>query len=96
MLKPIAISFFLTILWVGATSASAACQKSYVCDGNGQNCRYQDICSSKLDLPSINVPPIPALPPVGLKPLPSMSLPPLGTTKCTYLQVNGQWRNVCH
>jgi hypothetical protein len=31
-----------------------------------------------------------------LKPLPSLALPPLGSSKCEYMQVNGRWQNVCH
>jgi hypothetical protein len=85
----------IALLLASSSPAQAACQQSWVCDGNGMNCGYRDICSSTLDLPSTNVAPLPALPPVTLKPLPSVSLPPLGTSGCQYLQVNGQWQNVC-
>jgi hypothetical protein len=29
------------------------------------------------------------------KPLPSLRVPPIGTTQCDYMQVNGRWQNVC-
>lgn len=79
-----------------AASAYAECRRAQVCDDYGQNCRYQDICDSTLDLPSVGLNPLSALPSMELKPLPSMELPPLGTSKCEYQQVNGQWQNVCH
>ncbi len=85
-----------TIFFLSSAVAFAECRRSHVCDGNGQNCRYQDICSSNLDLPSIGLNPLPSLPPMELKPLPSIELPPLGTTRCEYLQVNGHWQNICH
>ncbi len=78
-----------------AGSAFAQCQRAQVCDGYGQNCRYQDVCKSTLDLPSVGLNPLPALPSMELKPLPSMQLPPLGTTRCEYKQVNGHWQNIC-
>lgn len=78
-----------------STSAFAECRRAYVCDDYSRNCRYQDICSSTLDLPSVGLNPLPALPSMELKPLPSMELPPLGTTKCEYKQVDGKWQNVC-
>ena len=88
LLATVAVSAF-------ALPAHAECRRAHVCDSYGQNCRYQDICNSTLDLPSAGMNPLPALPSVELKPLPSMELPPLGTSKCEYKQVNGQWRNVC-
>lgn len=85
-----------TLLVVGyANVANAACRKSQVCDGYGNNCRVQDICDSTLDLPSVGLAPLRPLPSMELKPLPSMELPPLGTTQCQYMQVNGRWQNVC-
>lgn len=78
-----------------SNTAFAECQRSYVCNSYGQDCRYQDVCDSKIDLPSVGLNPLPALPSTQLKPLPSMQLPPLGTSKCEYLQVNGRWQNVC-
>ena len=85
-----------TVLVVGlADIAGAACKKSHVCDDYGNNCRVQDICDSKLDLPSIELAPLRPLPSMELKPLPSMELPPLGTSQCQYVQVNGVWQNVC-
>jgi len=74
--------------------ANAACRASNVCDDYGQNCRVMDICDSSIDIPSTNIPPL-TLPSAELKPLPSLDLPPLGTNSCEYMQVNGQWQNVC-
>src|SRR3989338_4037580 len=76
--------------------AQAGCKRSYVCDDWGNNCRYQDICDSSFDLPSTNLAPLPPIHNPGLKPLPSISLPPLGTSKCEYKVVNGYWQNVCY
>jgi len=90
---------FFVVLAVSVTLSAisqATCVKSYVCDNWGQNCRYQDICDSNIDLPSTNLQPLPSLPSTQLKPLPSMNLPPLGTSKCEYKQVNGVWQNVCY
>ena len=75
--------------------AAAECRKAQVCDDYGNNCRVQQICSSTLDIPSIEVDPLRPLPSMQIKPLPSVGLPPLGTSKCEYKQVNGQWQNVC-
>ena len=90
-----AVAFLVVALFnlVAPSPSSAECRKSWVCD-NGR-CGYRDICTSTLDLPSINIPPLPALPTIQLKPLPSLALPPLGTTSCRYMVVNGRWQNVC-
>jgi hypothetical protein len=87
----------IAILFVSlsTSNAFAECRRAHVCDNVGQNCRYQDICNSTLDLPSVGLNPLPALPSMELKPLPSMALPPLGTSKCDYVLVNGRWQNVC-
>jgi len=87
---------FLAVFFISSSTVFAECRKSHVCDGNGQNCRYQDICSSTLDLPSVGLNPLPPLPTMELKPLPSLALPPLGTSRCEYMQVNGHWQNICH
>ena len=79
-----------------ASGAMAECHKAQVCDDYGNNCQVQDICSSNIDLPSVELAPLRPLPSMELKPLPSMELPPLGTTHCEYEQVNGEWVNVCH
>jgi len=79
-----------------AVSAEARCVKSHVCDNWGNNCRYQDVCDSSLDLPSTNLQPLPPVRSPGLKPLPSTELPPLGTSRCEYKVVNGHWQNVCY
>ncbi|MFZ6656867.1 hypothetical protein [Undibacterium sp. TJN19] len=95
-MKKINSVFLVGLLAIGsATPGYAACKKARVCDDFGNNCKIQDICDSKLDLPSVQLPPPQPLPPTQLKPLPSTSLPPLGTTKCEYKQVNGAWKNVC-
>lgn len=85
----------VSVASIFAPTAYAECVRASVCDDYGQNCRYQDVCDTKLDLPSVGLNPLPALPSMQLKPLPSMELPPLGTTKCEYKQVNGQWQNIC-
>lgn len=95
-MKAILFVSVLTAFVMSSTASFAECRKSHVCDGNGQNCRYQDVCSSKLDLPSVGLNPLTPLPPMDLKPLPSLALPPLGTSRCEYLQVNGRWQNICH
>jgi hypothetical protein len=95
MNKLIQLILAVSVTVAFSANAYAECRRAHVCDGYGQNCRYQDICDSKLDLPSVGLNPLPALPSVELKPLPSMNLPPLGTSKCEYKQVNGQWQNVC-
>ncbi len=86
----------VAIIAIYSNNARAECKRAYVCDDYGQNCRYQDICNSTLDLPSVGLNPLPSLPSTQLKPLPSIGLPPLGTNKCEYRQVNGQWQNICH
>lgn len=83
----------LTLLLSGYTQGD--CQMSYVCHDYGSDCEYIDICDDALDLPSVDVPPLPALPSTDMKPLPSLDLPPLGTGECEYKQVDGEWQNVC-
>ena len=95
-MKKINQSVVLAVTLACSFSIQAACQRSHVCDDYGQNCRYQDICTSTLDLPSIQLDPLPSLPTLAIKPLPSIELPPIGTRKCDYKQVNGRWQNVCH
>ena len=89
-MKKIIIFVFFVIT---SFQVNAVCQSSNVCDGYG-NCSIQDICDSTLDMPSVNIAPL-SLPSLSLEPMPSLALPPLGTTKCRYMQVNGQWQNVC-
>lgn len=96
MNKSIWMALTVSLASIIATSAYAECKRAHVCDDYGSNCSYQDICSSTMDLPSVELDPLPALPSMKLKPLPSMELPPLGTTSCEYKQVNGEWQNVCH
>lgn len=73
----------------------AECHKAQICDDFGQNCRAQDICDETTDVPSADIDPPSPMPSADLKPLPSTNLPPPGTTHCEYMQVNGQWQNVC-
>lgn len=89
-------------LFIGAIIAfgildisEANCRKAQVCDDHGMNCQVQDLCDSTIDLPSVGLAPLTPLPSTQLKPLPSVGLPPLGTAQCQYMQVNGQWQNVC-
>ena len=84
------------VIVLGISSlGEAKCRKAQVCDDFGMNCRVQDICDGTLDLPSVDIAPLTPLPSTQLKPLPSVSLPLLGTSKCEYKQVNGRWQNVC-
>lgn len=88
--------FAVAILALGISSiAEAKCRKSQVCDDHGMNCRVQDVCDSTLDLPSVELAPLRPLSSTQLKPLPSVDLPPLGASKCQYMQVNGRWQNIC-
>ena len=77
-----------------SANINAQCLKSYVCDDYG-NCGYVDICDSSIDLPSINVP-IRPLDNIDVKPPASIAVPPIGTSKCQYMDVNGTWQNVCY
>ncbi len=84
------------ILILGFSSLiEAKCRKSHICDDYGRNCRVQDICDSTLDLPSVGLAPIKSLSMPGLKPLPSIRIPPIGTSKCRQTMVNGNWQNIC-
>ncbi len=83
----------ISSILASVTLAEATCTNSEVCDDDG-NCGYQDVCDSTLDLPSTNVP-MPSLPNIDIKPLPSLQIPPLGTSGCKYMSVNGRWQLVC-
>lgn len=80
-------------------SALAECRKKCVCDDNNRNCKVQQICQSKFDLPSIEVDPIcydTNIRAVPIKPLEQpMQVAPLNTTHCQLKLVNGRWQNVC-
>lgn len=84
---------FLTLL--AALNADAKCKKSYVCDDYNQNCRYVDICDNSMDMPSMEMDPPPSMNMPGLKPFKSMQFPPMGTTECRQMVVNGRWEEVC-
>ena len=90
-----ALGLTTVILVIFSTTANSECRRAHVCDDDGENCQYMDICDDVLDLPSNDIDPLPSLPTIELKPLPSLELPPLGTTQCEYKQVNGAWQNVC-
>ncbi len=85
----------LIIVITSSNAVFAKCRKAQVCDDYGMNCQVRQICESSLDLPSVGVDPLRSLPSTRLKPLPSIGLPPIGTRKCEYKQVNGIWQNVC-
>ena len=83
----------LTLLYFNI--AYSKCKKSWVCDDYGMNCKIMDVCDNSLDLPSIDIRPLYPLPSTKIKPLPSLKIPPIGTKKCRWMQVNGQWKNIC-
>lgn len=76
-------------------AANAECIRAQVCDDFGMNCHAEDICDSTTDIPSVDVDPITPIPSAELKPLPSVDIPPVGTSGCKYMQVNGRWENIC-
>ena len=79
-----------------ASTANAQCRQSQVCDDYGQRCRIVQICRNAIDMPDyINPPQAPQIPRYEMKPLPSFEMPPLGTTECKYMLVNGRWQSVC-
>ena len=94
--KTIYIVLFLIsfLAFDSANKTKAAC-KCVCVDGVKQN-----LCSSALDIkvPCIGIFP---LKPPGIAPLPSLKLPPLGTTSCRQAQVYNsytgryEWRRVC-
>lgn len=79
----------------GSQTLFAKCSKSNVCDDLGQNCEAIDICDNLFDAPAKNFAPLTPMPTLKFKPLPSLRVPPIGTTQCDYMQVNGRWQNVC-
>ncbi|MCF6197726.1 MAG: hypothetical protein L3J50_13610 [Emcibacter sp.] len=87
----VGVVLFLVI----TVNAKAQCRKVQICDDYGMNCQVRQVCSNTFDLPSVEVDPITPLPSTKIKPLPPIGLPPLGTGKCEYRQVNGIWQNVC-
>ncbi len=86
-------TLLLLIGLILSSTANAYCYKSYVCHHG--LCGYIDVCESTLDLPSTNIDPLPQQN-YQIEPLPSLSVPPIGTNQCKYMSVNGQWRNVCY
>lgn len=73
----LAVLLLAATLWLGSP-VEARCRRSQVCDDFGQNCQVEDLCDSRMGLPSTNLPPLPPLPSTKLKPLPPTGLPPLG------------------
>lgn len=86
----------LSFIFAIAVASEATCRRSYVCDDYGNNCQYTDICDSTFDLPAVGLDPLPSLPAIGLKPLPPIGVPPIGTSECKYMQVDGRWQEVCY
>lgn len=85
----------LLILLFVSVGVQAECRRVEVCDDYGYRCHIEQVCDSQFDLPSIGIDPLPSVKQLELKPLPSIGLPPLGTTRCEYKLVSGEWRNVC-
>ena len=83
----------LALAMAGGAHAACSCQCV-----NGQSV---SLCSSSLDLPALCSAQMCPMAPVSLQPLPSMSLPPLGTQTCQQMQVRDprtgqyEWRNIC-
>ena len=75
---------------VGAAQAACSCQ----CVGG----TMQPICSNTFEIPPPCIGICPIAPPV-IPPLPSLNLPPLGTSQCQYEQVwtgtRYEFRNLC-
>ena len=90
------MKYIVILFLLFSSTAYAVCSKSWVCDDYGNNCQVIDVCDSPLDLPGTNIPPLRPLPTLEVKPLPSMSIPPIGTNRCEYMQVNGRWQNICY
>lgn len=85
----------LILLVLFSQAAFAECKKEYKCDEYG-DCDIVQVCDSTVDLPAINIPDIREKKPAfGLKPLPSVALPPLGTQKCSWQFVGGIYKNIC-
>ena len=65
------------------------------------NGEMQAICSSSIDVPPICPPTVCAITPPSIAPLPSVTLPPLGTSNCVQRQVLNpstgryEWRELC-
>ncbi len=84
---------YIALLFV-ANNAFASCRCACV---NGS---MQSLCTSSLDIPAMCMGMCPMTPP-SIQPLPSLQLPPLGTSQCTQKQVFNQaagryeWRSVC-
>jgi hypothetical protein len=90
-----------TVLFTAAiafapSAADAGCRCACV---NGE---VRALCSSTIDLEPICPPRICPLVPPAIEPLPSLRLPPLGTSECRMAQVLNpwsrryEWKEVCH
>jgi hypothetical protein len=90
MRRLLALSAFLL---AGAAHADCVCR---CVDG-----QVRALCSSTLDLQPICAPQLCPIVPPALAPLPSLQLPPLGTTSCRQVQVLNpltqryEFRRVC-
>jgi hypothetical protein len=89
--------FALFVLFVGAISSdvSAACVCRCV------NGAMQPLCSSAMDIPPNCPPTICQIVPPSMQPIPTPTIPPIGTTHCSPQQVLNpytrqyEWRTVC-
>jgi len=91
--KGVVVRLLALVLVIFSQLANADCSCECI------NGRVQAVCSSTLDLKPICSPRIcPILTP-GIRPLPSLRVPPIGTTSCRKEQVwNGYryvWREYC-
>ena len=87
---------FVLSACIFSAEVTAQCRSSNVCNDYGNNCRVVDVCDNSLDMPSLGNPPLAGTSTMDIKPLPSLETPPIGTSNCKYMQVNGQWQNVCY
>jgi hypothetical protein len=85
----------LFILTVSASGADAACICRCV-DG-----RMQPVCENSLDNPPICPPAICGMVPPSIQPIPSPTIPPIGTSECHPRQVQNpatgmyEWKTIC-
>lgn len=86
----IIVSFLLLMM----CDARAKCREVEICDDYGE-CQYAEVCDNSWDVPATNI----AIPHVrqdlAVQPLPSLELPPAGSSGCRQALVNGYWRSVC-
>ena len=89
------MKYLILALALVSINASAACRNIWVDhDYNTSTPAIQKtVCDSALDLPSTNLPGIRPIQRPQIKPIDSLGLPPLGTTRCRNESVyeGGQW-----